>query len=240
MTGILLLDWALMAVSLTNVILISWLGLTVLLNAERRAWGVWLAGGGLLLGAAFFISHTVIIGLGPDFASRGLEWWWRAGWVPLVALPFAWYAIIAWYTGFLDMSQQPGPAVLAQRRQHRLWFLLTLLLCVGLVGLLLFTSPLPTFSQAAQLNLSTPIQIGGLPLILLTYPLYILLCIGLSLSALRTPMPSGRMMGDLARRRARPWLIAASSLLLVVSLLVGGLIAWAIRMAQTRGLTYNV
>jgi len=240
MTGILLLDWALMAVSLINVILISWLGLTVLLNAERRAWGVWLAGGGLLLGAAFFISHTAIIGLGPDFASRGLEWWWRAGWVPLVALPFAWYAIIAWYTGFLDIAQQPSPAILAQRRQHRLWFLITLLLCITLVGLLLFTSPLPTFSQAAQLNLSTKIQIGGLPLILLTYPLYILLCIGLSLSALRRPMPSGRMMGDLARRRARPWLIAASSLLLVVSLLVGGLIGWAIRMAQTRGLVYNV
>lgn len=240
MTGIFLLDWALMAVSLINVILISWLGLTVLLNAERRAWGVWLAGGGLLLGAAFFISHTAIIGLGPDFASRGLEWWWRAGWVPLVALPFAWYAIIAWYTGFLDMAQHPTPPVLPQRRQHRFWFFITLALCVTLVGLLLFTSPLPTFSQAAQLNLSTQIQIGGLPLILITYPLYILLCIGLSLSALRTPMPSGRMMGDLARRRARPWLIAASSLLLVVSLLVGGLIGWAIRAAQTRRLIYNV
>lgn len=240
MTGIFLLDWALMAVSLINVILISWLGLTVLLNAERRAWGVWLAGGGLLLGAAFFISHTAILGLGPDFASRGLEWWWRAGWVPLVALPFAWYAIIAWYTGFLDTAQQPTAAILTQHRQHRGWFALTLLLCVTLVGLLLFTSPLPTFSQAAQLNLSTSLQVGGLPLILLTYPLYILLCIGLSLSALRKPMPSGRMMGDLARRRARPWLIAASSLLLVVSLLVGGLIAWAIRMAQTPGLIYNV
>ncbi len=240
MTGIFLLDWALMAVSLINVILISWLGLTVLLNAERRAWGVWLAGGGLLLAAAFFISHTAIIGLGPDFASRGLEWWWRAGWVPLVALPFVWYAIIAWYTGFLDLPRQPTPAIVAQRRQHRIWFFITLLFCVVLVSLLLFTSPLPTFSQAAQLNFSTQIQIGGLPLILLTYPLYILLCIGLSLSALRTPMPSGRMMGDLARRRARPWLIAASSLLLLVSFLVGGLIAWAIRTAQTRGLIYNI
>ncbi len=229
-----------MAVSLINVILISWLGLTVLLNAERRAWGVWLAGGGLLLAAAFFISHTAILGLGPDFASRGLEWWWRAGWVPLVALPFVWYAIIAWYTGFLDIPPQPTAAILAQRRQHRIWFFITLLFCVALVSLLLFTSPLPTFSQAAQLNLSTQIQIGGLPLILLTYPLYILLCIGLSLSALRRPMPSGRMMGDLARRRARPWLIAASSLLLLVSFLVGGLIAWAIRTAQTRGLSYNV
>ncbi len=229
-----------MAVSIINIILIAWLGLTVLLNAERRAWGVWLAGGGLLLGALFFVSHTVVLGLGPDFAGRGLEWWWRAGWVPLVALPFVWYAIIAWYTGFLDATLETTPAIEALRLHHRSWFVVVLLLCVTLVGLLLFTSPLPTFSQAARLNLSTQIQIGGLPFILLCYPLYILLCIGLSLGALRSPMPSGRMMGDLARRRARPWLIGASSMLLVVSLLVGGLIGWAIYTAQTPGRIYTV
>ncbi|MEZ4861971.1 MAG: hypothetical protein R3C14_11705 [Caldilineaceae bacterium] len=237
-TGNFFLDWALMSVSLINVILIGWLGLTVLLNAERRAWGVWLAGGGLLLGALFFVSHTAILGIGPEFTGRGLEWWWRAGWVPLVALPFFWYAIIAWYTGFLDTSHPHPPAISALRRQHQSWFLVTLFLCVALVGLLFLTSPLPTFSEAAHLNLSTPIQVGGLPLIFLIYPLYILLCIGLSLGALRSPMPSGRMMGDLARRRARPWLVAASSLMLVVSLLVGGLIVWAISMAQSRGLNY--
>ena len=50
MTGHLLLDWAILAVSLFNTILLIWLGLAVLLNAERRAWGIWLAGGGLLMG----------------------------------------------------------------------------------------------------------------------------------------------------------------------------------------------
>lgn len=241
MTNTFWLDWALMAVSLINVILISWLGFTVLLNAERRAWGVWLAGGGLILGALFFVSHTVILGLGPDFASRGLEWWWRAGWVPLVAIPFVWYAIIAWYTGFLDVPLEPPDAKVKElRRRHQLWFFTTMILSITLVSLLFFTSPLPTFSQAAQLNLSTQLQIGGLPLILLIYPLYILICIGLSLSALRYPMPSGRMMGDLARRRARPWLISASSMLLLVSFLVGGLIAWAINSAQRSVLLYDV
>lgn len=241
MTNNFWLDWALMAVSLINVILISWLGLTVLLNAERRAWGVWLAGGGLMLGALFFVSHTVVLGLGPDFASRGLEWWWRAGWVPLVALPFVWYAVIAWYTGFLDLPLEPPDAKIQElRRRHRIWFFTTMVLSIALVSMLFLTSPLPTFSQAAQLNLSTQLQLGGLPLILLIYPLYILICIGLSLTALRYPMPSGRMMGDLARRRARPWLIWASSLMLLVSFLVGGVIAWAINTAQRSGLLYDM
>ena len=49
MTGILWLDWAILAMSLFNTVLQLWLGLTVLLNAERRSWGIWLASGGLLL-----------------------------------------------------------------------------------------------------------------------------------------------------------------------------------------------
>jgi signal transduction histidine kinase len=62
--------------------------------------------------------------------------------------------------------------------------------------------------------------VGGVPLLLLFYPLHILLCIGLSLNVLRRPGPSLRVMGDLARRRARPWLAGASVALLAVSLLV--------------------
>ncbi len=51
MTGIFWLDWAALAVSLHNTILLLWLGLTVLFNADRRTWGIWLAGGGETLGA---------------------------------------------------------------------------------------------------------------------------------------------------------------------------------------------
>ena len=51
MTGQLLLDWAVLAASFFNMILVLWLGLTVLLNAERRSWGLWLAVGGMLAAA---------------------------------------------------------------------------------------------------------------------------------------------------------------------------------------------
>ncbi len=47
MSGNFSLDWLTLAVSLFNTILLLWLGLTVLLNAERRSWGIWMAGGGL-------------------------------------------------------------------------------------------------------------------------------------------------------------------------------------------------
>jgi hypothetical protein len=54
MTDSPLLNFSILALSLFNTILLVWLGLTILLNAERRAWGVWLIGGGILAGAFFF------------------------------------------------------------------------------------------------------------------------------------------------------------------------------------------
>jgi len=247
MTGNFFLDWALMAVSLINVILLTWLGLTVLLNAERRDWGIWLVGGGILMGGVFFICHTAILGLGPDFVSYGLEWWWRAGWLPLVALPITWYLLVFWYTGFWDsllhLTAHPADrGKLRWRRfvyagsRHLLWLGCILLLFLALVGLLVFTSPLPSFSAAAQLQLSAPVAIDGLPVLLLLFPIYIVLCIGLSLDALRHPQPSVRMMGDQARRRAHPWLMAAGSVLFLISLLVGGIILWVMLNAERMSL----
>jgi len=233
MTGKFLLDWALMAVSLFNTILLLWLGLTVLLNAQRRTWGIWLAGGGLLMGGAFFVSHTAILGHGLRDAGAGMNFWWRVGWGPVVALPFIWYLIMLWYTGFWDDRQSP------LHRRQRPGLVLTALLTVGLVGLLIFANPLPAYWQVAQLDLSATPSVGGIPLLILTYPLYIVLCIALSLEVLRQPAPSGRVMGDLARRRARPWLTVASIVLLVVSLLVAWVMLWIVSNARQRAM-YDV
>ena len=102
MSGDFLLDWAVLAVSLFNTILLFWLGLTVLLNAERRTWGLWLAGGGLLVGGVFFLVHTAILGHGLNFFSPEVNLLWRFGWFPVVVLPFSWYLINLWYAGFFD------------------------------------------------------------------------------------------------------------------------------------------
>ena len=69
----------------------------------------------------------------------------------------------------------------------------------------------------------------GIPLVALSYPPYLLLCVLLSLEALRRPATTGRMMGEAARSRARPWLAAASLLLLLVGLLVAVVIVWTVK-----------
>jgi hypothetical protein len=234
MTGALFLDWATVAVSLFNTILLLWLGLTVLLNAERRTlqqaqrrrWGVWLIGGGLLMGGLFFASHSAILGHNLSYVSQGANFWWQVGWVPVVASPFAWYA------GFWDDKTT------RLHRRQRPWFILTLSLAAGIAGLLLFTNALPSYWQVVQLDLAATLSVSGVPLLILVYPLYVVLCIGLSLDTLRRPGPSSRLMGDLARRRARPWLVAASIALLLASLLVAVVVVWIALHAQ-RGLTYR-
>ena len=52
MTGIFWLDWATLAVSLHNTILLLWLALTVWLNADRRTRGIVFVSGALLLARA--------------------------------------------------------------------------------------------------------------------------------------------------------------------------------------------
>lgn len=221
-TGTFLLDWAVMTASLVNVILLLWLGLTVILNAERRSWGLWLAGVGLLLGSAFFVSHSAILAHGLSPLDRGLRFWWRAGLTPAILLPFAWYLLILWYTGFWDSSAS------ALHRRQRPWFMLAaLMLALGGTSFVIVANPFFSFELLLSLRyLILSMAPGDIPLIALGYPLYIVLCIALSLDALRAPGPAMRIMGELARQRARPWLIATSLALLVVGLLVGWAILW--------------
>lgn len=223
-TGYPILNWALLAVSLFNTIVLLWLGLTVLLNSDRRAWGIWLGGGGLLLGAAFFLSHTVLLGLGLPFVGWNKIFWWTLGLVPALILPTAWYVVMLWYAGYW---QEPNSDL---RRRQRPWLGLTILLLVlGLLGLalgiLLLAMPGAQFDKVRQF---VRWSIAGIPLLALGYLSYVILCFGLSLDALRRPGPSTRVMGQLARQRARPWLTAASIVLLLVGLLVAGTITWLV------------
>src|SRR5260221_9139474 len=152
-----LLDWAAVAVSLANTVLLLWLGFTILLNAENRYWGVWLSGGGLLISGAFFISHTAILGHGLTSLDNGLTFWWYLGLTAALVSPIIWYVVILWYAGYWD-----DPNSLLHRRQ-RPWFVLNIALAV-LLGVLLFVAnPFPSYVQVATLNLSPTPDIAGVP-----------------------------------------------------------------------------
>jgi signal transduction histidine kinase len=220
MTNHFFLDSTIMAISLINTILLIWLGLTVLLNAERRTWGAWLAGSGLLLGGIFFISHTAILGYGFSLFGIGLDIWWRLGLAPVVALPFVWYLMMLWYSGFWGEKTN-----LLSRRQMP-WFIIASITTFITLGLIAFENPVPSFIEYANEGLLETATIGGIPLLILFYPFYAILCVSLALDALRNPGPTDRVMGDLARERARPWLIATSIVLLMVSFLVAITLVW--------------
>lgn len=216
-----LFDWALIATSLFNTVIMLWLGLTVLFNAERRTWGTYLAGGGLLVGAAFFVGHTAVVGRVIGTFTGEMELWWRLSWLVLLGAPYLWYVVMAWYSGVLV------------RPAARRW--LAAVSMVGLLALamLLFGDPLPSYGTVVGRGAAPLFSAGPLPAVTLVYPVYSICCTLLALSVLRAPAGSERFMGDVARRRSLPWLVAASVLMLVVSLAVGLAAAWVLQQVRT-------
>jgi signal transduction histidine kinase len=226
MTARFWLDWVALAVSLFNALLLLWLALMVFLNAERRVWGIWLSSSGLMLGAIFFASHSVLLGYGISAITPKFNLWWRFGFLAVVVLPFMWYAAVLWYAGYWDYleGQVRGRRKLNQRQSG--WFLLMILYGSILFAVLALANPLSTLNDLANGQSAATLTI---PALILAYLLYTLLCMGLSVDALRQPEKSGRLMGDLARARARRWLTATSVLLLAVSLLVGWAMIWSMK-----------
>jgi signal transduction histidine kinase len=224
MTGVFWLDWAALALSLTNTILLIWLGTTVLINVEERSWGGWLAAAGLYFGGIFFISHTAILGYGFQVSSLGTTFWWAIGLLAVTILPFLWYVMMLWYSGFWQKGKAGEINRLVNR--HRTWIIVVLvvLIVVLIVGKAMQAQPLSGGYPARGINESFTIR--GVPVVLVMFPVYLILCMGLSLDAVRNPGPSKDVIGELAHKRARPWLISASLMLLVVSLAVMGVFYW--------------
>lgn len=199
-----------------------WLALTVWLNAARRTLGVWVTSVSLLVGGAFFVSHTLIVGE-PLGLRPGIDVWWQAGLLAVLILPFAWYGTTLWHTGF--WNSEPSDL----RARHLPWLVLALILLVLLSVLLATANPLPSFTRVLQLDLAPTPMFGDWPVLIVAFPVYSLLCVMLALDALLRPGAATRLGGEAARHRARPWLLAATVLLLAVSLLVAGVMAWLVQ-----------
>jgi signal transduction histidine kinase len=233
MTGLFWLDWAAIAISLTTTIILIWLGITVLFNSEQRSWGGWLAAMGLLLGGVFFISHTAILGYGIHLNTIGLNLWWGVGLIAVALLPFIWYVMMLWYSGFWESL--PSNESNSLRKRHQFWFLFSILLLIGLLSVTLLSSSQSSFQSYPARGLDEAYSLFNLPLIIVFYPVYVMICITLSFDALRNPGPTNRIMGEVARIRARPWLMGTSVMLWLVSLGVSLVFIWLANFTDNLG-----
>jgi signal transduction histidine kinase len=179
------------AVSLFNTVLLLWLGLTVLLTGDRRKPATIAGGVGLLLGALFFMGHTLLIAHTVDFFGRGVNTVWRVMWFVAVIAPYFWGLAIFYYSG--------DPA--AGRWVRRV--LTAAMLCM--VEALFLVFPLPSFLEFVLAPALAPV-------IAWLYVPYLFLCFVLPLMALRRPRARNALWRD-PFRRARPWLIAAAMML---------------------------
>jgi signal transduction histidine kinase len=226
MSGNIWLDWSTLSVSIFNTIIMLWMGLMILLSSDKRTWGVWLAAGGLLVGSLFFVSHTAIIGQEISFFTPGINFWWHVGWGPVVAAPFGWYIVMLWFSGYWENT------ISNLHIRHKAWLSVTIIYAVLLLILFIFLNPLSSLSPRTNIDYESGPAFTGIPLLFIAYPVFIFMCIALSMDTLIRPGPTGRFMGAQAREKARSWLVGASFILLVVAVLVGFAILWVLQNAQ--------
>ncbi len=220
------MDFLITGLSFMNAMLLLWLGFTVILNAQEKTWGIWLAGSGLLVGGLFFLLHSIVIGIYPDLFSIEKGWWWQIGWILVVFLPAAWYLDILWYTGFSNPGEGLSPYLLIAKRIHT-YGIRALIGMISLIGVIfIITIPYSELRFTGGLNLFRLLSFQGTHIIIWLYAFFILLCMGLSIYALRFPVPSGRLMGDEARTRALPFLSGATFSLFLVTILVIFTFGW--------------
>ncbi len=207
-----LVPWAELAISLFNTVLLLWLGLTVLLNSPGRTWGNTLAGCGLLLGGAFFLAHSAALDYSLEALLDGSPIWWMFVALPLLALPFGWLILMLWSCGFWDDKNS------RLWRRARLPLASCVILFLLLVALCVYGAPHANRLPFGELSSQNSATYQAMRAITLLYPPFLLLCTATALYALSRPAPSGKMMTQEARRRARPYLLASSLVQMLVSI----------------------
>lgn len=195
--------------------MLLWLGLTVLLNSRGRAWGNVLAGIGLLLGGAFFLAHSAALDFSLEALLDGSPGWWMFVALPLLALPFGWMVLMLWSCGFWDDPKSR----LARRARFPLY--LGVALFIALAALCIYGAPHADRSPFGDLKPGNGATYRSIRAISLLYPPFLLLCTATALYALSRPVPSGKMMTEEARRRARPYLLISSLVQVTGSIGVG-------------------
>ncbi|MEM7133919.1 MAG: ATP-binding protein [Chloroflexota bacterium] len=219
LTGIPLVDAAQITVSVTNTALLLWLGLTILLFAERKTFGVWMAAIGLNLAAGFFLTHSALLGLGV-VEIESISWpFWSFVWLTLIALPLAWYGITIWH-GFGGKEKSILNVFMATSPTHRIGAGVLAIAALGLFRSIPHQELGRIAGMLSRLDLQALVTLNQVLFNFVIYGVYINGCMILSLILLsfvpiRHDQPDSRL-----RERARPWLLRTSFILLLISLLV--------------------
>lgn len=222
------LNFLLQFISLFNAMLLLWLGPSIALHAERPRWFIWLAGGAVMMAGLFFVLHSIILASSIGAILADVRVWWLVGWLPLLFLPASWYGMTLWYSGYVNLEiPTRSLKIELPHLWERIAFVGVIALTLLLGLLFLLSNPLP--ENAAQLPV---LQLLPNILFALLFPIEIILCILLSIYTLRRPRPAVRWMGDEARARARPWLMAVAAALLVVTLLVAWAVLWLLQFGR--------
>ena len=211
-------QWGIATASMFNTIVLLWLGLTVWLQSRRGAWVAWVAGLGMVLGGLFFAGHTATLDYHLEDLLSQMGNWWIPAWCSVILLPLGWYGLMLWYAGFWDDNHLPRAQRSRLYHRQRHWFGATVFVAVLLIIVLFVVNPFRLLELMADFD--GRFRLRALPWLFALYPPYLIACGVLSIDALRRPGPTARLMGDQARRRARPWLIASSLLQFCVALLV--------------------
>ncbi len=217
-----LMDGSLLAISFFIVGLLVWLAFTVFFTAERRNRYVWLICLAMLIGVVFFAAHAILIGQGYNSGTALTLARWPLAWVAGIAQPCAWYLAVLWHTGFWENRR-----AMRHRLLHTIAYY-ALLIFLFTCTILTFIDPsIRARPEALFSHFNPAVILAGpayfhIPLIALVFIGVLLLCMLLALDVLYHPAPSPRLMGDTARQRARPYLVATTLALLVVSLLISG------------------
>ena len=205
------------SVAFFNAWILGWLCLSLFFNSERLHHRVVIMATSLLAGSLFFVSHALVFGRRTDGDWAVATVLWYAGLGVVYLLPIAWYVLVLF---FVARTERPLPA------RFRVRFWLAVLLFVGTGAMLAYAGDLPSFEQVLYSDETFQRNHFAFSVLLTVYATYIVACSLFALLGLRGELQSPRTFQEFARVQARPSLLKAARVILVMSLFVAVLLLW--------------